>query len=85
MKGLNIWSPEIANLIEKSKEKHGVWTKAGEPRSMDHPTVIERKKAKCELRSAIRRSRAMSRKRYYDEIMQAESEDQLLFYKLIRN
>ena len=85
VKGLNIWTPEIANLVKKSKEKHGVWTKAGEPPSMDHPTVIERKKAKCELRSAIRRSRAISRKRYYDEIMQAESEDQLLFYKLIRN
>ena len=83
-KGLDIWTPEIAHLAKNNKEKHGVWIDAGSPRSSDHPTLINMKKAKTKFRSAIRRTRALARKRDYDEIMEATKDDKLLFYKLIQ-
>ena len=42
------------------------------------------KKAKTKLRSAIRRTRALARKRDYDDIIEATKDDKLLSYKLIR-
>lgn len=83
-KGLDLWSPEIAILAKRSKESNYAWALAGKPRLPDHPTVIERKMTKCKLRSAIRRSRAISRKRVYEEIMEANGDDKMLFYKLIQ-
>ena len=83
-KGLDLWSPELAKLVNENKESNHAWAQAGKPRSPDHPTVIERKRTKCKLRSAIRRSRAISRKRDYEEIMEADGDNKLLFYKLIQ-
>ena len=83
-KGFDLWSPRIARLVKTSKEMHRKWVEVGSPKAVNHPTVIHRKKAKNELRSAIRSSRAIARRNEHDAIMEADSNDKQLFYKLIQ-
>ena len=83
-KGLNIWNPEIARCIKKSKECLFRWRSAGSPRIRTHPLCIDRKYAKAKLRAEIRRAMNNIREKQYTEIMNARSDNTKLFFKLIQ-
>ena len=77
------WSPTIAKLIKVSKKLH--WKRKMAPtKKVQQALKIECKEAKKSLRREQRQHHASKRAHQYAKLMQASSEDDQLFFNIIR-
>ena len=76
------WNDEIKLALENSKKAHRIWKDTNRPH-FPHPLSIKRITARKMLRKAIRVKNATDRLHLYNKIMDADSNKDQLFYKLI--
>ncbi|KAK3087363.1 hypothetical protein FSP39_005046 [Pinctada imbricata] len=79
-RGKGKWNKEIADASKKSKDIH---RKIKSSQHCSQKLIQEQKEAKRHLRKLQRKEAYIERETLYQDIMQAEKEDQQLFYKLI--
>jgi ribosomal protein L31 len=79
------WNQTLRALSQVSKEQHKQWVDAGRPNETNNPVKISMKNAKSNFRKELRRTDARIREEQYTKIMNASSNDNQLFYQLIRN
>lgn len=68
---------------KQNKKANWAWKNAGKPKNPNHPTVVQRKATKKLLRCKQRIMAATNRQKELDTIMEADSSDKKLFYKLV--
>jgi len=83
-KGLDIWNPTINSLVKAKKAAFFEWKEAGRPSDPLDASNIKKKRTKCDLRSAIRRSSRDITENHLNEISNAHSNDDKLFHKLVK-
>jgi hypothetical protein len=77
------WNDKISEAAASNKTANYRWKSAGRPKEPDHPTVIERKKARSHFRQVMRQEIAMKRDQKLEAVMEAHGSDRNAFYKLI--
>jgi exonuclease III len=79
-----LWSPQLIMLAKENKAAHRRWTSEGK---LGHGSATHRlmKLAKAKFRRAQRTLTSEKRKKQQDDILLANSTDQILFHQLIRN
>lgn len=78
------WNKELKPAIAKSKRAFYEWKKANQIRTESNPKFIAMKLARSHLRQTQRQLAARERHKTYREIMEADTNDKHLFYKLIK-
>jgi hypothetical protein len=82
-KNSTIWSPELAEAVQLSKQAHYEWKTANRPREAD-PLWQKKKEAKKKVRRVQRRQAAQERSDRIKEIDSAAEKDHKLFHKLVK-
>ena len=77
------WPPDIVQALRRSRQVHALWKEAGRP-GREHPTSKARHRASRAVRAAQRKHTAHKREAKYQKIMDAQINDQRLFYSLVR-
>jgi exonuclease III len=77
------WNPTIAHLLKEGRHAVKLWKAAGKPPPV-HKLHQNRKLLKQQLRQAQRQESALNRMSRYQEIVDASSNDQSIFFRLIK-
>lgn len=78
-----LWHPGLRPYITESKNAHWRWKKEGCP-TIDSPLWRAKKEAGRRLRRQQRKLQAVQREKEYTNLMQASTDNQTLFFSLIR-
>jgi hypothetical protein len=77
------WDATLKPFVTSAKLSHWKWKQSGKSISVEDPERQLWKQDKKALRSAQRQFQALDRKQKQQDIMDASSEDQVLFFKLV--
>ena len=79
----NTWPPDIVQALKRARQYHAMWKQEGRP-GPKHKVSVLRRQASRSVRESQRRHTALKREMKYRKIMDAQLNDQRLFYRLIR-
>ena len=79
-----VWSPEIRCFLLEKKQAFNEWKRGGKPNDPSHPLLIAKREKRQALRRVCRIQMAAKHNEERQEILNAKSENTLLFQKLIR-
>ena len=79
----NTWPPDIVQALKRTCQYHAKWKQEGRPGPQHRVSVLWRQASRL-LRTSQRRHTTLKREMKYRKVMDAEVNDQRLFYRLIR-
>ena len=79
----NTWPPDIVQALKRAHQYHAIWKQEGRP-GPEHNVSVLLRQASRSVRASQRRHTALKREMKYKKIMDAELNDQCLFYRLVR-
>ena len=81
---LKVWTEDIREALKNSKKAHYQYKIACSNGTLDNSHIDERKSAKRQLRTEIRKEQARKQADLKDTILEAKTRDTKLFHRLIR-